>query len=925
MLPGNVRNQDKLRDKNSCLGSEEGTIDANNTKHKDCNVSTAASILPEIWTDRNGIKIEVDIQLRDTLKPGTPNTERENIPEKEKMLSEDEVVQLTNSSVESTKQNTCTGKEGDGKSCRRSLNFSLIGEDPREPMLDEEYENSVDFNIDAKSSVVQSNGRDGEMDEKQCGINQIRPFPVLLHVYHRKRKGKSQVSIKSKSMDHKSSICSSTSGAVMCREGKKECNSKEMIKPINVKSKRPSHGNTSRKSKMNKKNGKITDIEHEMLVPCEERLCLSTKVRSTARVELDKRTMREWKVLVENLDSECTEEAKWWEQERLLFHERVKLFISHVRCIQGDRKFSQWRGSVIDSIVGAFLTQNASDNASSSAFMSLAAKYPYRAIGENSSPEASIGFSTVQLRGTKRSRSSNSQHRKDTTRAKERKSEETKHRRKGAKKENVIVNWDNLKKLYSKSDRRKKSDDTSEAVDWDAVRNAPVEEISKTIERRGMNNNLATRIKNFLDILSKQLGSTDLEWLRNVPHQKAKEYLLSIPGMGLKSVECVRLLALIQPAFPIDTNAGRIAVRLGWVPLQPLTQGHQFHRLKQYPKIDTVQKYLWPRLSKLDPSTLYELHCQMITFGKVFCTKRNPNCNSCPLQEECKHFKSSSASTQLSLPGIHERSKMESKISLPLAVHLPALSGTSTVPLQEVVGSRSLEFKDQDIENFGFNRLPRIRLNNCKLKESLDKFSYEYNIPLQDGKMVNPLMAIKPETTTTPLPKLRNMKCIRTDHQVYVLPDSHTLLAKLPKREPNDTCPYLLAIWTQENFNEDESLSFHDMPGEDSVYGTFLVPSRTAMRGCFPLNGTYFQANEVFADDESSDVPIIVSWTSIRDLPKTTLHCGTTISAIFRGMKSEEVRWCFLKGFVCLRGFDRKTREPKPLPSRFHLPNVKEG
>lgn len=130
----------------------------------------------------------------------------------------------------------------------------------------------------------------------------------------------------------------------------------------------------------------------------------------------------------------------------------------------------------------------------SSAFMSLAAKYPHRAIRENSSPEASIG-SSVRLRGTKRSRSSNSENRKDIMSAKGRKSEETKHRRKRAKKENVIINWDNLKKLYSKSDRRKKSNDTSEAVDWDAVRNATVKDISKTIEKRGMNNNLATRIK----------------------------------------------------------------------------------------------------------------------------------------------------------------------------------------------------------------------------------------------------------------------------------------------------------------------------------------------------------------------------------------------------------------------------------------------
>jgi hypothetical protein len=31
----------------------------------------------------------------------------------------------------------------------------------------------------------------------------------------------------------------------------------------------------------------------------------------------------------------------------------------------------------------------------------------------------------------------------------------------------------------------------------------------------------------------------------------------------------------------------------------------------------------------------------------------------------------------------------------------------------------------------------------------------------------------------------------------------------------------------------------------DSIKGTLLVPCRTAMQGSFPLNGTYFQVNEV--------------------------------------------------------------------------------
>ncbi|KAL2498313.1 CRAL-TRIO domain-containing protein [Abeliophyllum distichum] len=136
----------------------------------------------------------------------------------------------------------------------------------------------------------------------------------------------------------------------------------------------------------------------------------------------------------------------------------------------------------------------------------------------------------------------------------------------------------------------------------------------------------------------------------------------------------------------------------------------------------------------------------------------------------------------------------------------------------------------------------------------------------------------------------------------YVLPDSQCILAKLPKREPNDLCPYLLAIWTQGNLNKDQPLSCHDPWRRFSLWNTYV--------------------NEVFADDESSDVPIKVSWTYLLDLRQTTLFCGTTISAIFKGMMHKEVEKCFWTGFICLRGFDRETREPKLLHSRFHHPVI---
>ena len=69
--------------------------------------------------------------------------------------------------------------------------------------------------------------------------------------------------------------------------------------------------------------------------------------------------------------------------------------------------------------------------------------------------------------------------------------------------------------------------------------------------------------------------------------------------------------------FPGDTNVGRVAKRLGWVPLQPLLEPLQLYFLDLCPMLESIQKQLWPRLCKLDQWTLYELYYQLITFGKI--------------------------------------------------------------------------------------------------------------------------------------------------------------------------------------------------------------------------------------------------------------------------------------------------------------------
>ncbi|PHT65239.1 Protein ROS1 [Capsicum annuum] len=573
-----------------------------------------------------------------------------------------------------------------------------------------------------------------------------------------------------------------------------------------------------------------------------------------------------------------------------------------------------------------------------------------------------------------------------------------KRKRKVEEGDKKAFDWDSLRKeVQSKSGKKERSKDAMDSLNYEAVRRAAVKEISDAIKERGMNNMLAERIKDFLNRLVRDHGSIDLEWLRDVAPEKVKEYLLSIRGLGLKSVECVRLLTLHNLAFPVDTNVGRIAVRLGWVPLRPLPESMQLHLLELYPILETIQKYLWPRLCKLDQKTLYELHYHMITFGKVFCTKSKPNCNACPLRAECRHFASAYASARLALPGPEEKSIVSSAVPISgegnaVAAVIPMLlppategrrmhpcapveadnfpfflKGPLSIP-QEMTNLLDREatlitticeptieepktpdplpdLLASDIEDGFFedsDDIPTIKLNMKEFTTNLETILQENNT---EGDFSKALVALHPDAASIPTPKLKNVSRLRTEHSVYELPDSHELLEKLDKREPDDPSPYLLAIWTPgETVNSIEPPETKcDLSGSGSlcnektcfscngireahsqtVRGTLLIPCRTAMRGSFPLNGTYFQVNEVFADHKSSLNPIDVPRRLLWSLSRRTVYFGTSVSTIFKGLPTEQIQYCFWKGFVCVRGFDRESRAPRPLIARLHFPASK--
>ncbi|XP_035844947.1 DNA glycosylase/AP lyase ROS1 isoform X2 [Helianthus annuus] len=868
------------------------------------------------------------------------------------------------------------------------------------------------------------------------------------------------------------------------------------------------------------------------------------KRKPRPKVDLDPETDRLWRLLMGNEGSEAAEamdkdKEKWWEEERRVFRGRADSFIARMHLVQGDRRFSRWKGSVVDSVIGVFLTQNVSDHLSSSAFMSLAAKFnpktrstnetrcedgacvlveePLETIlptdkiskqpvfserpfvsdmrhnrniisSTNYAPnkqnyaseelilsQDSLDSSTIQAIDESRSSAGSNSEAEDqtfgfeTSKVPEKvtmfkelfshdnwttplnnRSQYTHQLPKtprdfgllggenislpstksgityqqkvpsqgpakpaiGAQKHDLCgedagpeasskepnygshdplnrqtnnipkgrkgisedekkkaFDWDSLRRdVLLNGEKKERSKDATDSLDYEALRRAHVNEISDAIRERGMNNLLADRIKDFLDRLVRDHGSIDLEWLRDAPPDKAKDYLLSIRGLGLKSVECVRLLTLHHLAFPVDTNVGRIAVRLGWVPLQPLPESLQLHLLEMYPVLESIQKYLWPRLCKLDQLTLYELHYQMITFGKVFCTKSKPNCNACPMRAECRHFASAFASARLALPGPEEKRMVPSDARNPTNATYttppPVISEHMQLPPVENNGNKNTQLSCEpiieepttpepetaelslsDIEDQYYDdadEIPTIKLDMNEFTANLQKMHDSMEI---QGDMSKALVALNPQAASIPTPKLKNVSRLRTEHLVYELPDSHPLLEGLYKRETDDPSPYLLAIWTpgetahsmqppERGCQAQESGMLCDRTtcfscncikeaNSQVVRGTILMPCRTATRGSFPLNGTYFQVNEMFADHASSLNPIDVPRAWIWNLPRRTVYFGTSVSTIFKGLTTQEIQQCFWRGFVCVRGFDQKTRAPRPLLARLHFPASK--
>ena len=141
--------------------------------------------------------------------------------------------------------------------------------------------------------------------------------------------------------------------------------------------------------------------------------------------------------------------------------------------------------------------------------------------------------------------------------------------------------------------------------------NADVSDVAFIIRHLGMYQVKAQNVVKIANILVKQYNG-------KVPNDQ--NALLSMPGVGNKTKNCVLAELYNEPLLAIDTHMQRVGKRLGIADEK-----------------DSVEKIEQKYMSFIPKERVVKTNHQIIWFGRYFCKALSPNCANCKLREFCKN------------------------------------------------------------------------------------------------------------------------------------------------------------------------------------------------------------------------------------------------------------------------------------------------
>jgi endonuclease-3 len=159
---------------------------------------------------------------------------------------------------------------------------------------------------------------------------------------------------------------------------------------------------------------------------------------------------------------------------------------------------------------------------------------------------------------------------------------------------------------------------TERLPSWEAVRDAPVEEVEEAIRPGGISKVKSARIQAILRAITDRQGDLDLGWMASAPVPESREFMCELPGVARKTAACVLLFSYALRDIPVDTHVGRVGTRLGL--FRPGAPSEELH--------DEI-------IELTPPGEELEFHVNILRHGRRTCHAQRPRCEDCALRRMC--------------------------------------------------------------------------------------------------------------------------------------------------------------------------------------------------------------------------------------------------------------------------------------------------
>lgn len=178
--------------------------------------------------------------------------------------------------------------------------------------------------------------------------------------------------------------------------------------------------------------------------------------------------------------------------------------------------------------------------------------------------------------------------------------------------------WNNVEKALTNLKKNK-------SLTINKIADENIETLKTMVQPSGFFNQKAHRLKILASYLHDEYKD-NLDRFFKKDLQITRQDLLSLNGIGPETADSMMLYAGNKPIFVVDAYTKRICNRL---PIR--NSGKTYDEIQAF-----FEKKLRRSRPKKDKIELFkELHALIVKFAKTYC-KKKPNCEKCPLKNNCE-------------------------------------------------------------------------------------------------------------------------------------------------------------------------------------------------------------------------------------------------------------------------------------------------